>query len=283
MSSAAAPAAPWLGGAPTPQQLAAAARATHVILFDIDGTLLQCSSRAPGANRVQEEAFTVALRDAWGVEGGLRDLEHAGKTDRWILRELYEQKRAAGAALPVPLTAAVDAAAAAMERHVGAAIAAGAMAGGLQLLPGVAPLLERLRGDGRAVLGLVTGNLQSSAFAKLGALGLGAGAGVFACGGFGSDAEDRAELIRLALRRAGAALGVEGAALRVTHIGDTPRDVDAAFRGGVFCIGVATGKFTAAELEAEGERLGAGPDRLVVLPAGLADTDAVLRALELLP
>lgn len=279
-STAAPPAAPWLGGAPTPQQLAAAARATHLILFDIDGTLIQCSSRAPGANRVQEESFTVALREAWGVDGGLRDIEHAGKTDRWILRELYEQKRAAGAVLPVPPSAAVDAAAVIMERHVGAAIASGRMAGGLQLLPGVAPLLERLRGDGRAVLGLVTGNLQAIAFAKLGALALGAGAGVFACGGFGSDAEDRAELIRLAARRAEAALGVGARALRVAHIGDTPRDVDAAFRAGVFCIGVATGKFAAAELEAEGRRLGAGPDRLVVLP-GLADADAVLRALQL--
>ena len=59
------------------------------------------------------------------------------------------------------------------------------------------------------------------------------------------------------------------------------RDVDAAFRAGVFCIGVATGKFTASELEAEGAKLGAGPDRLVVFGGGLADGDAVLRALGL--
>jgi phosphoglycolate phosphatase len=269
----------WMGGAPTAEQLASAPAVTHVVLFDVDGTLISCSHRVAGANRWQEEAFTVALREAWGVEGGLRDLEHAGKTDRWILRELYELKRAAGARLPQPLPAAVDAAAAVMERHVGAAIAAGAAAGGLQLLPGVAPLLERLRRCGRAALGLVTGNLQAIAWAKMGALGL--GAGVFSCGGFGSDGEDRAELIRLAVRRAEAALGVRGAALRVAHVGDTPRDVDAAFRAGVFCIGVATGKFTASELEAEGAKLGAGPDRLVVFGGGLADGDAVLRALGL--
>ena len=268
----------WLGGPPTEQLAAAAASATHLVLFDVDGTLIQCSSRVPGANRVQEEAFTVALREAWGVDGGLRDLEHAGKTDKWILRELFELKRAAGAPLPQPLPAAVDAAAAVMERHVGAAIASGAMAGGLQLLPGVAPLLERLRGSGRVILGLVTGNLQAIALAKMGALGL--ARGYFATGGFGSDGEDRAQLIRLAVRRAEAALGVRGAALRVVHVGDTPRDVDAAFRAGAFCVGVATGKFSAAELEAEGARLGAGVDRLVVLP-GLADVDAVLRVLGL--
>jgi phosphoglycolate phosphatase len=276
-----APAAPWLGGAATAAQLASAASATHLILFDVDGTLIQCSSRVPGANRVQEEAFSEGLLRAWGVEGGLRDVEHAGKTDRWILRELYELKRGAGAELPLPPAAAVDAAAAVMERHVGAAVASGAMAEGLQLLPGVAALLERLRASGRCVLGLVTGNLQAICWAKLGALGLGAGAGVFSCGGFGSDGEDRAVLIRLAARRAEAALGARCAALKVVHVGDTPRDVEAAFRAGAFCIGVPTGKFSARDLAAEGARLGAGADRLAVLPDGLADAGAVLRAVGL--
>ena len=275
------PLLPWLGPSPTPPPTSSPP--SHLILFDIDGTLLSCSSRLPGANRVQEEAFSFAARTAWGLPGGLHDVEHSGKTDLWILRELHEKLGG-----PAPArAAAVAAAAAAMEAHVRAAEAAGSMAAGLQVLPGVAALLPRLLAS-NAALGLVTGNLQAIAWAKLSAAGLPTAA--FCCGGFGSDAEDRAVLVLAAVARARAALG--GAApLRVTHVGDTVRDVEAAWRAGVRSVAVATGRAGEAELRAEVARLSAeggggggagGPVRYpaVVLP-GLADGDAFCRAVGL--
>ena len=75
-------------------------------------------------------------------------------------------------------------------------------------------------------------------------------------GGFGSDfcsmdtsnmTADRAELIRIARRRAEEAYGEIGAHV---HVGDTPYDLGAAkLVAGVRALGVATGRYSTAELE----------------------------------
>ena len=251
----------WLGPPPLPEQLAGAAAITHLILLDVDGTLL---SALPGGNKHQHDSFRVALRECWGVDGGLEDVEHSGKTDKWILRDLHAITRC-----ELPVEAAIAAAAARMEAHCAAA---GADAGaGLEVLPGVRELLAALARGGRAACGLVTGNLQSIAWGKLRALGLApAAGGPFVCGGFGSDAEDRAELIRTAIARARTHLPGLRADLRVFHVGDTLRDLDAARRAGVRALGVATGAVSQAALEA------AAVEGQAVLP-GLADVAAALR------
>ena len=53
-------------------------------------------------------------------------------------------------------------------------------------------------------------------------------------------------------------------------IGDTPLDIEAALAAGARAVGVATGRYPAAELPAAGAH--------AVLP-DLTDTDAVLQAL----
>ena len=70
--------ASWLGPHPDASQQASAERATHIVLLDIDGTLLE--NIKPGSNKAQTESFRIALRECWGVEGGLENVEHAGKT-----------------------------------------------------------------------------------------------------------------------------------------------------------------------------------------------------------
>lgn len=104
----------------------------------------------------------------------------------------------------------------------------------------------RLRG---AAVGLGTGNIREGARVKLDRVGLGE---TFAFGGFGCDAEDRAELIRIGAERGAAALCVARAACRVVVIGDTPKDVAAARSIGAECVGVGTGHYTPADLMACG-------------------------------
>ena len=89
---------------------------------------------------------------------------------------------------------------------------------------------------------LVTGNLEPIARRKLAAAGIG---DRFAPGqgGFGSDAEDRAELPAIARARAGG-----WARERTVVIGDTPRDIACARADGVRVIAIATGPFGAADL-----------------------------------
>jgi len=119
-------------------------------------------------------------------------------------------------------------------------------------------------------------------------------------GGFGSDYcsgdisclsrlhKDRGEQIVIAVRRAQASLGPELRLARVVHVGDAPSDVLAAVYCSehaelaaagveVGCVAVATGKFSAAELE----QLLAGRGRgWVVLERGVGDPSFIQHALQ---
>src|SRR5205814_5132830 len=99
-------------------------------------------------------------------------------------------------------------------------------------LPGVAALLGQLRD--KAVLGLCTGNVARGAELKLSSAGLWS---FFRFGGYGSDAEPRAEIVRTAFRRA-----QELGASEAIVIGDTPRDILAAHDAGLPPCRLATGR-----------------------------------------
>jgi phosphoglycolate phosphatase-like HAD superfamily hydrolase len=117
---------------------------------------------------------------------------------------------------------------------------------GGRLLPGVREMLDAVAALPETRLGVATGNFRRAAHAKLRHFGLD---GYFADGGFADDAEDRAELVRIAIRRLG---GAAGGAYRVFVIGDTSHDVLAAQANGAVAVGVATGYSTPEMLAAVG-------------------------------
>lgn len=114
-------------------------------------------------------------------------------------------------------------------------------------LPGVAELLRRLQARDDLLLGLCTGNHRRGAELKLTSAGLW---GPWKFGGYGSDAEPRAEIVRAAWRRA-RELGAGEALV----IGDTPRDILAAHEAGLPACAVATGRYTAHDLATHGPEL----------------------------
>jgi phosphoglycolate phosphatase-like HAD superfamily hydrolase len=103
-------------------------------------------------------------------------------------------------------------------------------------------LAESRRG---VAIGLGTGNVERGARIKLGRVGA---SDRFRFGGFGCDAEDRAELIGVGADRGAAMLGAPRSACRVVVIGDTPRDVAAAQANDAECIAVATGHYDVESL-----------------------------------
>jgi phosphoglycolate phosphatase-like HAD superfamily hydrolase len=201
-----------------------------VLLFDVDGTLITTGG---AGRRAIERAFS-ALH---GGDGALA-FSLGGMTDRGIVRAGLRER-----GLPDG-DEAIDAL---LERYLVLLDEEVRGAGSYRAHPGVRELLEAL-GE-RAAVGLGTGNIARGAEIKLARVDLWRR---FAFGGFGSDHEERAEILRIGAARGAERLGLPLAACRVVAIGDTPRDVLAAHAAGARCVGVATGSYTTAQLRDAG-------------------------------
>ncbi|MDH5492983.1 MAG: HAD hydrolase-like protein [Myxococcales bacterium] len=208
-----------------------------ILLFDVDGTLLSTG----GAGR---RAMARAFAEICGVGDALDGIRLGGMTDRLILRTGLER---VGRPFEEPIFARIvgvylDLLRVEVERSEG-----------YRVLPGVRELLQRLTGVNGLALGLGTGNVRSGARIKLARAELHR---VFDFGGFGCDAEDRAELLGLGAARGAAQLGISADEARIVVIGDTPKDILAARAIGAECVAVATGSHSVDELrEAGAERV----------------------------
>lgn len=203
-----------------------------ILLFDIDGTLID----GRGAGR---RAMEAAMAAVCGHDGGLPGLRFAGMTDRAIARAGL--RAASRPDDDDDLQAVLDQYLARLPAELSATPPT--------THPGVDALLGVLEGRAQLAVGLGTGNLEPGARLKLSPGRLWPR---FAFGGYGSDAEDRAELLAAGIRRGAARLGEDPSACRVVVIGDTPKDVAAARAVGAQCLAVATSFFSVAELLAQG-------------------------------
>ena len=227
----------------------------RALLFDLDGTL----TRSGGAgSRALGEA--VHARPRAGTV--LRKMRLDGMTDRAIARALLAAEGNQTVALDQRMREVTEAEIDAVLVRYLEALAQECARNAYEALPGVAALLQRLRARADVLLGLCTGNLARGAELKLTCAGLWGG---FRFGGYGSDAEPRAEIVRAAWGRAR-----ELGATEALVIGDTPRDVLAAHDAGLPVCGVATGRYTVHELAEHGAEL--------VLP-GFADVEQTERLL----
>ena len=191
-----------------------------LLLFDIDGTLLRY-----GGAREHAAALVQALRDVYGVElpdDAVTRVGPWGKTDQRIAREVLalagldrdvlDERREEWIERAWQLYRVAD-----LTRLRG-----GAMDGATQAL--------RWAADAGHLTALLTGNIEPIAHHKLAAAGLGQW---FARGqgAFGSDAEDRRDLVPVARARAG-----RWPRERTVVIGDAPGDVACALAGGAIAV-----------------------------------------------
>jgi phosphoglycolate phosphatase len=117
-----------------------------------------------------------------------------------------------------------------------------------RLLPGVREVLAGLARHDHVVQTLVTGNIPPVAAAKIAAFDL-TWAFDAEVGGYGTDDNVRATLVRRSLERAEAKYGHR---FDPIVIGDTVHDVTAALANGAIVVGVATGSTGADDLAAAG-------------------------------
>lgn len=230
-------------------------QATGVVLFDIDGTLLD--SRDLGKQALVAAATAVTGRPI-SSEGitfdGYSDPQNALK----LLQAIGMSGEDADLLLDPILTTYLD--------LLGDAVSLSPPT----VLPGVTQLLEYLRNRHDLVLGLMTGNTEEAAAIKLRSVGLD---GEFSLGVFGSDRLSRYDLPALARQRVEWAYHVDLPPNAFLIVGDTVHDVGAARQFGAWSIGVGTGGASLSDLT------DAGGD---VVLQDLVDPMPVLRVLRLL-
>ena len=199
-----------------------------LILFDIDGTLI-------GLDGASNRAMNRALVELTGVTTGFQGVSFAGKTDLQIVREglksldLQHDGELPYSLLDLYLEYLSD------ELSIGKA----------HVKVGVFELLAVLSANKDIYLGLLTGNFKRGAELKLGQFGL---MQFFPVGAFGSDSEDRLQLLPIAVERLREAENVSVPYENCVVIGDTPRDVECARVHGATAIAVATGPYSLEEL-----------------------------------
>lgn len=204
-----------------------------LLLFDIDGTLIR------QGNKAHLTSITYAIKYVWGKKvGDVGSTDHSGKTDRKIMVELLHKERVTEKEIESKIGEAFKKMETFFKENVSLE--------SIQPLKGVEELLEELQKRGN-LMGLVTGNIEAIAKEKLHRNDL---LKYFKVGGFGSDCENRADLIDIAIRRAEKEFGFIKSN-GVVVFGDTPRDIDAGKKAGVTTVAVCTGKYSAKELEKE--------------------------------
>ncbi len=203
-------------------------------LFDIDGTLLNCT------DAVHYFAFCKALSAVGGRAINLDGVVTHGNTDEGILRDAFSEADVSEEIWRPRLDE--------LRVRMGDEVEAQQSEFRIDVLPGTRDLLAHLRGRG-ALLSTATGNLARIGEAKLRHCGL---LEFFELGGYSDGLETRADVFRVALQQLRSRIGESGA---VCVFGDTPADVQAAHANGLEVVAVATGIFSRQQLEAEGPEL----------------------------
>lgn len=230
-----------------------------LILFDIDRTLIIMSSG-------YTEAFLDGFRRVYGIEADLNIINCHGMTDQGVIIEILKKNGLTEGEIKAKIGDCMKVIVQSFQKIV--------KKGNFKppedfkLLEGVEKLLKELS-QRNILMGLVTGNLEEIARGKMRLLGLDR---YFKVGGFGSDDIKRADLVRLAIKRAEKGFNFKPDD-NIFLFGDTPQDIEAAKEAGIKAIGVTTGIYSKEDLSR------CKPDYIL---EDLTDIDKILNLLDLI-
>ncbi len=217
-----------------------------LFLFDIDGTLINSGNAG-------KTALEKVFKEIYDVENAMEGIVPDGKTDIEIIKEILSKK----SNLDVIDDGIVDFIVSEYLKNLEETI----NNPDYRVISGAKEFVQRIYYSKRNIAGLATGNIEMGAKIKLRPSGL---LKYFKFGGFGSDSEDRVEVLKIAFERAKRFVDEE--IEKVYVVGDTPRDIEGAKKAGFVSVAVATGNYTMDDLFKE------KPDFLF---RSLEDPDAV--------
>ncbi len=199
------------------------------ILLDIDGTLLT-------TNGAGLRSIRLAIEELYGIDLEMPQIAVHGRTDFGILHDLLRD-------VNVPwqsnLTRLFEVYCKYLKENLGRFQG--------RVMPGVVNLLTALQWRDDVALGLLTGNCQGAAYAKMEHFALNHFVDGF--GGYGDRSPHRNQVAALARKAAAAHLQASFDSNRVWVIGDTVADVQCARSIGARVLAVATGGTRIDELE----------------------------------
>jgi phosphoglycolate phosphatase len=205
-----------------------------LFLFDIDLTLVNTG----GAGL---RALDRACQKLLSVKNAMEGIDPSGKTDPAIVREIF-LRLGIGSNGRVDIDTVLESYLAFLREEV-------ERSEKYHVLPGIVPILDEISVRPKTMLGLATGNIELGARVKLQRGGLNK---YFSFGGFGSDSEDRTELVRKAGEAASRGHNQSIRPEDVFVIGDTPLDIAAGRGAGYKTVGVATGRYSTVVLQQAG-------------------------------
>jgi len=204
----------------------------RLVLFDIDGTLIQSG----GAG---EKAFWRVFATEFKIPNSTAPLNFAGRTDPSIVRDFFAHHEIP--ASPENFQRFFDHYVFWLDHMLGQ------LAG--RVLPGVPGMIAGMKAlPEPPVLALLTGNIRLGAQIKLSHYQLWPH---FEMGAYGDDHEDRNQLAVIARQRGSKRLGRPLRGEEILVIGDTPRDIACARAIDARVLAVATGAFTVEQLRKE--------------------------------
>ncbi len=209
---------------------------TKLFLFDLDGTLLLSG----GAGL---RAMETVFMDLFNLPGAFEGIRPDGKIDPAIFREIIKHREVDVADLDEAVARLSKEYIKELEKEMPISKEA-------VLMPGMPQLLEKLSSMEDVQLALLTGNLEKGARIKCARFDLNK---YFPFGAFGSDHENRAELVRISAKRAAAYIDKPVPLDKnIVVIGDTPRDVECGQAYNATTVAVATGNYSLEQLEKTG-------------------------------
>lgn len=244
---------------------------THLILFDIDGTLLSAKQEAwklAADESVEKcwmgevEMMRDVINDVTGIKVDPYRYKASGKTDAQVVFELFEGICMAEEEIYDWLPKLYDEYLKRLRKVINGPQS-------VELMLGVRELLEELSARPDVVLSLLTGNCQGAARLKLATHGL-EKYFIFEAGAFGDRAKHRDELPAEAVKAAKKHKGHYFAGTQVVLVGDTPSDVRCVKTIQARVLAVATGSYSHEQLQAE------NPDHLF---NDLSDKSKILKAI----